>query len=63
MIEGEAHLSRSPDDIGRVAPEIAQRYDGPDGIENFVRFAHEALGTLVRVKPTKIVALDRVGEH
>jgi PPOX class probable F420-dependent enzyme len=63
MIEGTAQLSRSPDDIDRVAPEIAKRYDGPDGIEEFVGFAHEALGTLVRVTPTKIVALDRVGEH
>ena len=63
MIEGTAQLSRSPDHIDRVAPEIAERYDGPDGVEDFVRFAHEALGTLVRVTPTKIVALDRVGEH
>lgn len=63
MIEGTAQLSRSPGDIDRVAPEIAERYDGPGGVEDFVRFAHEALGTLVRVKPTKIVALDRVGEH
>jgi PPOX class probable F420-dependent enzyme len=63
MIEGEARLSTSPGDIDRVAPEIAVRYDGPDGIEDFVRFAHDALGTLVRVEPTKIIALDRVGEH
>jgi PPOX class probable F420-dependent enzyme len=63
MIEGEAQLSRSPDDIDRVAPKIAERYDGSDGVEDFVRFAHDALGTLVRVTPRKIVALDRVGEH
>jgi PPOX class probable F420-dependent enzyme len=63
MIEGTAQLSRSAHDIDRVAPEIAARYGGSDGIEDFVRFAHEALGTLVRVEPTKIVALDRVGEH
>ena len=63
VIEGTAQLSRSPDDIDRVAPEIAERYDGPDGVEDFVRFAHDALGTLVRVRPTKIIALDRVGEH
>jgi PPOX class probable F420-dependent enzyme len=62
MIEGTAQLSRSPDDIDRVAPAIAERYDGPDGVEDFVRFAHEALGTLVSVKPTKIVAIDRAGE-
>jgi PPOX class probable F420-dependent enzyme len=63
MIEGEARLSWAPDDIDRVAPGIAERYDGPDGVEEFVRFAHEDLGMLVRVKPTRIVALDRVGEH
>jgi PPOX class probable F420-dependent enzyme len=63
MIEGTAELSRDPDEIDQVAPRIGERYDGPDGVEDFVRFAHEALGLLVRVKPTKIVALDRVGEH
>jgi PPOX class probable F420-dependent enzyme len=63
MIEGTAQLSRSPDDIDRVAPGIAERYEGSDGVEDFVRFAHDALGTLVRVTPTSIIALDRVGEH
>jgi PPOX class probable F420-dependent enzyme len=63
MIEGTAHLSQSPDEIDRVAPGIAERYDGPDGVDEFVAFAHEALGTLVRVTPTRIVALDRVGER
>jgi PPOX class probable F420-dependent enzyme len=63
MIEGTAELSRDPDEIDRVAPRIGERYDGPDGVEDFVRFAHEALGLLVRVKPTKMLALDRVSEH
>ncbi|MGH9209075.1 MAG: PPOX class F420-dependent oxidoreductase [Acidimicrobiales bacterium] len=63
MIEGSAEASRDADDIERVAPRIAERYFGPDSVEDFVGFAHEALGTLVRVKPTKIVALDRVGEQ
>jgi PPOX class probable F420-dependent enzyme len=63
MIEGTAELSHDPDEIDRVAPGIALRYDSPDGVEEFVRFAHEGLGTVVRVRPTKIVALDRVGEH
>lgn len=62
MVEGTAQVSGSAEDIDRIAPKIAERYEGPDGVEDFVRFAHEALGTLVRVKPTKIVALDRVGE-
>jgi PPOX class probable F420-dependent enzyme len=63
MIEGTAETSQDADDIDRVAPRIAERYFGPDSVEDFVRGAHEALGTLVRVKPTKILALDRVGEH
>jgi PPOX class probable F420-dependent enzyme len=63
MIEGTAELSRDPDEIDQVAPRIGERYDGPEGVDEFVRFAHEALGLLVRVKPTKIVALDRVSEH
>jgi PPOX class probable F420-dependent enzyme len=62
MVEGTAELSRDPDEIEQVAPRIGERYDGPDGVEDFVRFAHEALGLLVRVQPTRIVALDRVGE-
>ena len=63
MIEGTAATSRNADDIERVAPRIAERYDGPDGVEDFVRFAREDLGMLVRVKPTKILAFDRVSEH
>jgi PPOX class probable F420-dependent enzyme len=63
MIEGTAETFRDADEIDRVAPRIAERYDGPDGVEDFVRFAHEGLGMLVRVTPTKIVALDRVSEH
>jgi PPOX class probable F420-dependent enzyme len=63
MIEGTAELSRDHDEIDQVAPRIGERYDGPDGVEDFVRFAHEALGLLVRVRPTKILALDRVSEH
>lgn len=63
MIEGTAELSRDPDEIEQVAPRIGERYDGPDGVDEFMVFAREALGLLVRVKPTKIVALDRVSEH
>jgi PPOX class probable F420-dependent enzyme len=63
MIEGTAELSRSTNEIDQVAPRIGERYDGPDGVEDFVRFAHDALGLLVRVKPSGILALDRVGEH
>lgn len=63
MVEGIADVSRDPADIERVAPGIGERYAGRDGVDEFVRFASEALGLLVRVRPTRIVALDRVGEH
>ena len=62
-IEGVAELSHDHDAIERIAPGIGQRYAGPAGVEEFVRFAHDGLGLLVRVRPTKILALDRVGEH
>jgi PPOX class probable F420-dependent enzyme len=63
MIEGSAETSLDAGDIERVAPRIGERYGGPDSVEDFVRFAHEGLGMLVTVKPTKILALDRVSEH
>jgi PPOX class probable F420-dependent enzyme len=63
MIEGTALASQDVDDIEQVARRISQRYDGGEGIEDFVRFAREELGTLVRVAPTRILALDRVSEH
>jgi PPOX class probable F420-dependent enzyme len=62
MIEGRALASRDVENIERVARRISQRYDAGEGIEDFVRFAREELGMLVRVAPTRIVALDRVGE-
>jgi PPOX class probable F420-dependent enzyme len=63
MIEGTALASRDVEAIEQVARRISQRYDAGEGMEDFVRFAREALGMLVRVAPTRIVALDRVGEH
>ena len=63
MIEGIAETSDRAADIDRFAPGIGERYDGPEGVDEFVRFAHEGLGLLVRVRPTRILALDRVGEH
>jgi PPOX class probable F420-dependent enzyme len=63
IIEGTAETSHEAADIERVAPRIAERYGAPDSVEEFVRFARDDLGTLVRVKPTKIMAFDRVSEH
>jgi PPOX class probable F420-dependent enzyme len=63
MIEGTAVASRDVGNLEQVARRISQRYDAGVGTEDFVRFAREELGMLVRVAPTRIVALDRVGEH
>jgi PPOX class probable F420-dependent enzyme len=63
MIEGTAVASRDIGNLEQVARRISQRYDAGVGTEDFVRFAREELGMLVRVVPTRIVALDRVGEH
>jgi PPOX class probable F420-dependent enzyme len=63
MIEGTAVASRDVGSLEQVARRISQRYDAGVGTEDFVRFAREGLGTLVRIEPIRIVALDRVGEH
>jgi hypothetical protein len=63
MIEGTAVASRDLRNLEHVARRISQRYDAGEGIEDFVRFARDALGTLVRVTPTTIVARERVGER
>jgi len=63
MIEGTAVASRDVRNLEQIARRISQRYDAGEGIEDFVRFARDALGTLVRVTPTRIVARERVGEQ
>ena len=63
MIEGIAEMSQEPDELRHAAVEISHRYDGGENVEQFVRFATTALGSLVRVRPTRALALDRVGEH
>ena len=63
-IDGRAELSQARDEARRAAAiEIGRRYGGAESIDEFVRFADLALGLLVRVRPTHVVALDRVGEH
>ena len=62
MIEGTAVASRDVGNLKQVARRISQRYDAGEGTEDFVRFAREELGMLVRVTPTQFVALERVGE-
>jgi PPOX class probable F420-dependent enzyme len=63
MIEGTAVASRDVGNLEQVARRISQRYDASEGMEDFVRFAREELGMLVRVAPDRIVALERVSER
>jgi PPOX class probable F420-dependent enzyme len=63
-IDGRAEVSQARDEVRRAAAiEIGRRYGGAESVDEFVRFADIALGLLVRVRPTHVVALDRVGEH
>jgi PPOX class probable F420-dependent enzyme len=63
MIEGTAITSRGVGNVEQLARRISQRYDAGEGMDEFVRFAREELGMLVRVAASRIVALERVGEH
>jgi PPOX class probable F420-dependent enzyme len=63
MIEGTAEMSQDPDQLRHAAVEISRRYDGGHNTEQFIHFATTALGSLVRIRPTRTLALDRVGEH
>lgn len=63
MIEGTAEMSQDPDGLRDAAVQISRRYDGGQNIEEFVQFATAALGSLVRIRPTRTLALDRVGQH
>jgi PPOX class probable F420-dependent enzyme len=63
MIQGTAVASQDVGNVEQLARRISQRYDAGEGMEEFVRFAREELGMLVRVAASRIVALERVGEH
>ena len=63
IVEGTAAASHDVANLELFARRINQRYDAGEGTEEFLRFAREELGMLVRVAPTRIIALDRVSEH
>ena len=62
-IEGTAQISQNRDELRNTAVAISHRYDGGEGVDEFVRIATDALGSLVRIQPTQVLALDRVSEH
>lgn len=64
MIEAEAEFSTNSSEARRSATAgIGRRYAGPDGVEEFQRYANEFLRLFVRARPTHILALDRVAEQ
>jgi PPOX class probable F420-dependent enzyme len=63
-IEGTADATLRKDEARRSATAaIGRRYAGDDGVEDFARYADERLRLLIRVRPTRIVARDRVAEN
>jgi PPOX class probable F420-dependent enzyme len=63
-IEGTAESTLRQDAARRSATTaIGRRYAGEEGIEGFAQYADAQLKLLVRVRPTRIVARDRVAEN
>lgn len=67
-IEGVAETTMEHNEARRAATAaIGRRYAGPDAgpeaVEQFAEYADANLKLLVRVRPTRIVARDRVGEN
>ncbi len=56
QIQGEAAISTDPDDLLRVATEIARRYMGEKRAEEFGRRNAVQGELVVRVRPTKVIA-------
>jgi PPOX class probable F420-dependent enzyme len=63
-IEGTAEGTLEPGAARSAATAaIGRRYAGEDGVEGFAQYADAQLRLLVRVRPTRITARDRVGEN
>jgi PPOX class probable F420-dependent enzyme len=60
MIEGRATLSEDPADLLRFATEVGGRYMGADRAEEFGRRNGSAGELLVRVTPSRVLAIDDV---
>ena len=61
MVEGVAEVSRDPGEIRRGSEPIARRYLDGDAAEGWIQYATAPGKVLVRVRPTRVVAIDRVG--
>jgi PPOX class probable F420-dependent enzyme len=59
-VEGTAEISRDPAELRRCAQLIAGRYLPPDQAAGFVEYGSTPGNLLVRVRPTHVIAQDRV---
>jgi len=62
IINGTARVSTDPDDLRYWAARLAGRYMGADRAEEFGRRNGVPGELVVRVKPTKVVAADKVAD-
>jgi PPOX class probable F420-dependent enzyme len=64
MIEGTAEASTESSQARQSATiGIGRRYAGAEHVDEFVAYAKESLDLFVRVRPNRILALDRVAEE
>jgi PPOX class probable F420-dependent enzyme len=61
-VDGVAAVSEEPDELLRWATRIAARYMGPDGAEAYGRRNAVPGELLVRLRPTKVVALADIAD-
>jgi PPOX class probable F420-dependent enzyme len=61
MIEGTAEVSRDPEEIRRGSTVIGRHYLDAEATEAWLRYATGPGKVLVRVRPTRLVTVDRVG--
>jgi PPOX class probable F420-dependent enzyme len=60
MVEGTAETSEDPEQVRHAAVRIGARYHGPEAAEGFASQLPMPGTVLVRVRPSHVVAVDRV---
>ena len=61
MLEGTSEVLREPERVRADAERIAAHYLDGEAAEQFVQYATSPGKVTVRVRPTHVVAMDRVG--
>jgi PPOX class probable F420-dependent enzyme len=62
MVAGEVEISEDVDEMLPWAIKIAERYEGPERAEEFGRRNAVESELLVRLRPSRIVALDYIDD-